>query len=365
TGSSLADMLLGLPINANISTVIGLHNRQHVPSFFAQDDWKVTPRLTLNIGLRYDYFSPTVELNNRQSNFDYKTNTIIVAGQNCARRGLVEADKASFAPRLGFAWIPPESGNTVIRGAYGIFYSGQEIRTAAPLQLAYNLPFFYEPSFVSDGITPVITVSQGFPPLNPSQAINPGVTSVDPHLHTPYYQSWNLAVQHSFPAAVSLEIAYAGSKGTHLQSVTDPNQDPVPGPADVQARRPYPQYGPFTAIQNRGSSIYHSLQLKGEKHLSHGLYFLSAFTWSKAINDLPEICCSFPFPQNSYDVAGERGLADFHQKLRWVFSFDYELPFGGSRSHINNRALDAIAGGWHVGGIYTLASGFPFSAALC
>jgi carboxypeptidase family protein/TonB-dependent receptor-like protein len=363
-GSSIADMLLGLPISANISTVIAMGNRQHVPSLFVQDDWKVNRRLTVNMGLRYDYFSPITEVSNRQANFDYTTGTLIQAGQNGASDALTTADKVNFSPRIGFAWTPTDKADTVVRAAYGIFYSGQEIRTAAPLQLAYNLPFFYEPSFVSDGITPVITVAQGFPPLNPSQAINPGVTSVDPHLHTPYYQSWNLAVQHSFPAEISLEIAYAGSKGTHLQSVTDPNQDPVPGPGDVQARRPYPQFGPFTGIQNRGSSIYHSLQLKGEKHLSHGLYFLSAFTWSKAINNLPEICCAFPFPQNSYDVAAERGLADFDQKLRWVLSFDYELPIGGSQSHIENRVLDAVVGGWHVGGIYTLASGFPFSAAL-
>jgi Carboxypeptidase regulatory-like domain/TonB dependent receptor len=363
-GSSIADMLLGLPISANISTVIAMGNRQHVPSLFVQDDWKVNRRLTLNVGLRYDYFSPIVEVNNRQSNFDYKTGTLVQAGQNGASDALTTADKANFSPRIGFAWTPTDKADMVIRGAYGIFYSGQEIRTAAPLQLAYNLPFFYEPSFVSDGITPVITVAQGFPPLNPSQAINPGVTSVDPHLHTAYYQSWNLAVQHSLPSQISIELAYAGSKGAHLQSVTDPNQVPLPGPGDVQPRRPYPQFGSFTAIQGRGSSIYHSFQVKGEKHVSHGLYFLSAFTWSKAINDLPEICCNFPFPENSYDVSSERARADFDQKLRWVFSFDYELPFGGSRSHIDNRVLDAVAGGWHVGGIYTLASGFPFSAAL-
>src|SRR4051812_7583357 len=361
TGSSLADMLLGLPFNASISTVIGMHNRQHVPSFFAQDDWKVTPRLTLNIGLRYDYFSPTVELNDRQSNFDYNTRTIIVAGQGGASRSLVEADKGNFAPRLGFAWTPTQSGNTVIRGAYGIFYSGQEIRTAAPLQLAYNLPFFYEPQFISDGVTPVITVSQGFPSLNPSQAINPGVTSVDSHLHTPYYQTWNLAVQRSLPAAVSLEVAYAGSKGTHLQGVVDPNQDRVPGPGDPQLRRPLPQYGGFTAISNIAGSNYNSLQVKAEKRATHGLYFLSAFTYSKAINDLPEICCAAPFAQNSYDLAAERGRADFDQTLRWVLSFDYEVPFGRQGSRFSSGVMDAVLGGWHFGGIYTLASGFPFS----
>ena len=364
SGSSLADMLLGLPIRANISTVIAMGNRQHVPALFAQDDWKVTRHLTLNLGLRYDYFSPIVEVNNRQSNFDYATGTLIQAATNGASRALVKGDKANFSPRIGFAFTPGDNANTVIRGAYGIFYAGQEIRTAAPLQLAYNLPFFYEPSFVSDGVTPVITVAQGFPSLDPSQAVNPGVTSVDPNLHTPYYQSWNLAVQHALPGAISLEVAYAGSKGTRLQVVTDRNQDPVPGPGDIQARRPYPLYGGFTSIQNTGSSNYNSLQVKAEKHLSHGLYFLSAFTFSKAINDLPEICCAAPFPQNSYDTTAERGLADFNQKLRWVFSFDYEIPFGGTKSHISNRAVDAVLGGWHVGGIYTIASGFPFSPLL-
>jgi hypothetical protein len=363
-GSSLADMLLGLPISARISTVIAMYNRQHVPSLFVQDDWKVNRRLTLNLGVRYDYFSPIVEAHNRQSNFDYTTGTLIQAGQNGASDALVTTDKANFSPRIGFAWTPTDSAETVVRGAYGIFFSGQEIRTAAPLQLAYNLPFFYEPAFVSDGITPVVTVSQGFPTLNPSLAINPSVTSVDSRSHTPYYQSWNLAVQRALPAAISVELAYAGSKGTHLQAVTDQNQDLTPGPGDVQARRPFPQFGSFTSIQNRGNSIYHSFQVKGEKRLSHGLYFLSAFTWSKVINDLPEICCASPFPQDSYNLAAERGPADFDQKLRWVFSFDYELPFGGSRSHISNRALDAVVGGWHVGGIYTLASGFPFSPLL-
>jgi hypothetical protein len=364
TGSPLGDMLLGLPSTARISTVIGLHNRQHVPSLFVQDDWKVTPRLTLNLGLRYDYFSPTTEKDNRQANFDYATGTIVVAGQNGASDSLVKGDKANFAPRVGFAWTPTSSGNTVIRGAYGLFFSGQEIRTAAPLQLAYNLPFFYEPTFISDGVTPVITVSQGFPSLNPSLAVDPGVTSVDSRLHTPYYQTWNLAVQRSLPSAISLEIAYAGSKGTHLQGVVDPNQDPVPGPGDVQARRPLPQFGGFTAITNIASSNYNSLQVKAEKRATHGLYFLSAFTYSKAINDLPEICCSAPFAQNSYDLAAERGRADFDQTLRWVLSFDYELPFGGAGSHLSNRAADAAFGGWHLGGIYTLASGFPFSPYL-
>jgi hypothetical protein len=357
--------LLGLPTSSTISSLLDLGNRQHVPSAFVQDDYKVNRHLTLNLGVRYDYFSPLIEVNNKQSNFDYRAAQLIVANRNGASRGLVTPDHLNFAPRIGLAWSPFEGGETVIRSAYGIFYSGQEIRTAAPLQLAYNVPFYYQPFFISDGITPVLTVTQGFPPLNPLNAIDPPVTSVDTRLKTPYYQQWNFAIQQALPSATSVEIAYAGSKGTHLQVVTDPNQVPVPGPGDVQARRPFPQYNSFTAIQNRGNSTYHSLQLKVEKRYSHGLSFLSAFTFSKAINDLPEICCSFPFPQNSFDLRSEKGLADFDQRFRWVVSFDYELPFGRGRRYLtSNRVLDLAFGGWHLGGIYTLTSGFPFSPFL-
>jgi len=365
SGNPIADELLGLPLSSSISTLLNLGNRQHVPSFFAQDDYKVNKHLTLNLGVRYEYFSPLVEVHDKQSNFDYSTGEIIVAGQDGASRGLVEADKANFAPRIGFAWSPFDNDKTVVRGAYGIFYSGQEIRTAAPLQLAYNVPFFSRPSFISDGITPILTVSGGFPAVDPAAAIAPPVTSVDQHLKTPYFQQWNLAVQRALPGQMSLEVAYAGSKGTHLQVVTDQNQVVTPGPGDVQSRRPFPDFGSFTSIQNRGNSTYHSLQLKLQKRFSSGLSFLSAYTVGKAINDLPEICCAAPFPQNSYDLRAEKGLADFDERQRWVTSFDYELPIGrGRRYNIENRALDLLAGGWHVGGILTFASGFPFTPWL-
>lgn len=364
-GISIADELLGLPTTSTISSLLNLGNRQHVPSGFAQDDWKLNGHLTLNLGVRYDFFSPIVEVNNKQSNFDYQTAQLIVAGRNGASRGLVTPDYLNFAPRIGFAWTPFNSNNTVFRGAYGIFYSGQEIRTAAPLQLAYNLPFYYQPFFISDGITPLLTVDQGFPPGNPANAVDPPVTSVDSRLKTPYYQEWNFAIEQALPSAMSLEIVYAGSKGTHLQVLIDPNEVMIPGPGDVQSRRPYPNYGPFAAIQDRGNSTYHSLQVKAQKRYTHGLSFLSSFTYSKAINDLPEICCNQPYPQNSYNLTAEKGLADFDQRLRWVLSFDYELPFGRGRHFLNgNRLLDLAFGGWHLGGIYTLASGFPFSPQL-
>ena len=177
----------------------------------------------------------------------------------------------------------------------------------------------------------------------------PQLQSVDRRLKTPYYQEWNFAIQQALPAAMSVEVAYAGSKGTHLQVLTDQNQAIAPGPGDIQSRRPYPNYGPFAAIQNRGNSTYHSLQLKVQKRYSQGLSFLSSFTYSKAINDLPEICCAQPYPQNTYDLRAEKGPADFDQRLRWALSFDYELPFGKGRQFLtSNRLLDLAFGGWHL-----------------
>ena len=362
-GSALADWLLGLPSTSTITTVFKLHNRQYTPSAFLQDNYKLSEKLTLNLGIRYDFFAPIVEKNNHQSNFDFATGQMVVAGVNGASRSLVEPDHLNFVPRVGFAYNL--HGNTVLSGAYGIFYNGQEIRTAAPLQLAYNAPFYYQSSFFSNGITPVLTVSGGFPPFSAANALFPAVTSVDQRLKTPYYQQWNLQVQQALPSKISLSVAYAGSKGTHLQSLTDQNQVRTPGPADVQSSRPYPTLGSFTSIQNRGSSTYHSAQVKMEKQYSHGLTFLSSLTLSKTVNDQPEICCTQPFPQDSYNVAAEKGLADFDQRVRWASSFDYELPFGKDRQFSTaNRALDLALGGWHIGGIYALASGFPFSPQL-
>jgi len=362
-GQPLADELLGLPVSSTITTLMKLHNRQYTPSLFIQDDFKVSDRLTLNLGARYDYFSPFVERNDHQSNFDYSTGSLIVAGQDGASRSLVDSDHMNVVPRIGFAWSAHKQ--TVISSAYGIFFSGQEIRTAAPLQLAYNAPFYYQSFFTSDGISPSLTVSGGFPAFSAADALDPTVTSVDRRLRTPYYQEWNFAIQQGLPSSIAVEISYAGSKGTHLQSLTDQNQVLVPGPGDVQSRRPYPNFGPFSSIQNRGSSTYHSAQLKAQKQYSKSLSFLSSFTWGKVLNDQPEICCAQPYPQNSYNVGAEKGPADFDQRLRWASSFDYALPIGrGNRYLSSSRIGDLVLGGWHASGIYSLASGFYFSPQL-
>ena len=135
-------------------------------------------------------------------------------------------------------------------------------------------------------------------------------------------------LEYQLPGNILITPAYVGSKGTHLQSLIDRNQIPTPQPTFDQSARPYPQFAGFTSIVNRGNSTYHAFQLKAEKKSSHGLYFLSAYTFSKSINDQPEICCNAPWPQNSYNLAAEKGLSDFDNRQRWVTSVDYAIPVG-------------------------------------
>ena len=155
----------------------------------------------------------------------------------------------------------------------------------------------------------------------------------------------------------------------------DLNQIPTPQPTYDPTLAPYCEpagfsagnckFGTFTSIQNEGSSTYHAFQLKAEKRTTHGLYFLSAYTYSKSINDQPEICCNSPWPQDSFNIAAEKGLSDFDNRNRWVNSIDYELPVGKGRQFLNQGGVvDAVLGGWHVGGIITLRSGFPFSPQI-
>jgi len=147
--------------------------------------------------------------------------------------------------------------------------------------------------------------------------------------------------------------------------LVDKNQIPTPQATFDQSLRPYPQYGPFASIENRGNSTYHAFQLKVEKKTSNGLYLLSAYTFSKSINDQPEICCNAPWPQDSYNLQAEKGLSDFDNRHRWVTSFDYALPVGKGQKFLKDgRVTDLILGGWHLGGIVTVRSGFPFSPEM-
>lgn len=357
-GNALADLLLGVPLSSYIDTPVYLGDRQHVPSLFIQDDWKFSHNLTFNLGLRYEYYSPVLDVHNHQSNFNYATGQLEVAGQNGVPDALNTMQKTDFAPRVGLAYTPFDK--TVIRAAYGIFYTGQEDREGSN-QLQYNLPYNYQPTFTGNGVTPAFTLAQGFPTLNPAQAINPNVTSIDWHDKTPYIQDWNATVQRELANGLSLEVAYVGTKGVDLQAATNENQVMIPGPGDVQSRRPYPEYGTFSTLGMKGWSTFHSLQVKVDKHLSHGLYFLSSFTYGKAMQDCNISCGA----EDNYNLHLLKQPSSFYRKANWVTSFDYLLPFGKGTSLLNNsRVLDLIVGGWHWSGIFTMYTGSPLTPTM-
>ncbi|HZR58860.1 MAG TPA: TonB-dependent receptor [Terriglobales bacterium] len=366
-GFPLADALLGLSPQGNISLGGTFHNRQEVYGGFIQDDLKVNSKLTLNLGVRYDYTTPLYDVNNQIANFDFATGQLVYAGKDGHSRGLVKTDKDDIAPRIGLAWqVLP---HTVLRAGYGRFFSAQELRSGDPFQLYYNEPFVVEPNYQSDGTVPALTVSGGFPAVDPNHITGASVTTsaegAESHLHSPVLDEWNLNIQHELPGNMLVEVAYVGSKATHLGTMLDYNQDPTPGPGNPGLRRPYPQFGSFSSMVNRGNSNYHSLQLKVDKRLSRGLMFLSSFTYSKSLNDQPEICCSSPTPQNTYDLSHEYGPSDFDQRLRWVTSFDYQLPVGKGQHFLNtSRAADLVLGGWHMGGIFTIHTGFYFTPQM-
>ena len=361
-GNGLADLLMGIPISGYTDTPTYINDRQHVPALFVQDDFKFSHNLTLNLGLRYEYYSPVYDYHNQESNFNYSTGQLFTAGLNSYGKYLYNTSKVNFAPRIGLAYTP--FSKTVIRAAYGIFYEGQQDKEGGS-QLQYNLPYFYQPSFTATGIAPspngvggTLTIDHGFPSNSVKNAINPNVTSAESNQKTAYAQQWNLTVQRALFSGLSLQVAYVGMESNHLDDSTNQNQVVTPGPGLVQSRRPYPQYGSFSAIQNRAWADYNSLQVKVDKHLSHGLYLLSNFTFGRALtNDAGALY--------AYNLTLTKQLSSFSVQKTWVTSFNYLLPFGKGTAMLNynNKILNGFVGGWNLTGIYAMQGGLPFTVS--
>ena len=232
---------------------------------------KLNSKLTLNLGLRYDYTSPIYDANNQMANLDFATGKLVLAGKAAHRVGWSRRTKLIS---LRASVLPGQ--HTVVRAGYGRFFSYQETRTGDPFQLYYNVPFVVEPNYQSDGTVPALTVSGGFPAVDPNNITGASVTTsaegADTRLHAPVLDEWNLNIQQELPGSMLLEVAYVGSKATHLQSLLDLNQDPTPGPGDIQSRRPYPAVRVFSNIVDRGNSNYNALQVKVEKRTDPRAY---------------------------------------------------------------------------------------------
>ena len=367
TGSPLADFLLGDTSSSSVSTRSDSESRQHIWQGYVQDDWKVSSRLTVNAGLRYELPLPFYETSDHYANVILEPGELYGtllnasdAGQYGYRRSFVDPNLHNLAPRLGLAW--QADPKTVVRAAGGIFYARDENVPVAD-RPTNNPPYYVLSSYTSDQIDPSIVLATGFPAnaIDPSSVKTPSVNSYLKHSPTPYVQQWTLNFQHDFGLGFVGQLSYVGSVTHHLYY---PNQidQPTPGPGGVQARRPFPEYSALHAYAPLVDANYNSLQAQMERRFKNGFSLLTAYTWGHAIDDGPSQVDTVVAPQNAYDFAAERGSSAFDVRNRLVVSALYELPFGKGKPFLSSSRLgNAIAGGWLLTGIFSAQGGLPFT----
>ncbi len=389
TGHPFADFLLGLPFSGQRVVGNGVETgRSWWHSYYFNDDWKISPKLSLTLGLRYEYVSPLVDNLDRRSTFYPLTNAygtgqgqqgqqgqIIVANSDeaesilgldgVAARALYEADRNNFAPRVGFAYSANDK--TVVRGGYGIFFTNSQ-NFINNFVINRRQPPFAETQQIISSAAP-IDLADPFSNATAPSVI--GTQNIDSKFREGYVQQWNLSVQRQLPGGIGVDVSYVGNKGTKLTELIFFNI-PTPGPATtVAARRPFPRWGTALSLNSFVTSNYHALLTKAQKRFSSGLQFLASYTWSKAIDISSERGNGDRGGGfeggNPRDLIGYfRGRSGFDIRHRFVVSYVYELPFGKNKAFLNGlpSAANWIVGGWDVSGITQFQSGFPVSVLM-
>jgi hypothetical protein len=336
-------------------------------SGFYQDDWKATQKLTLNLGLRYDYATWPYEGADRLANLNPVTGQTFTPANSPFGRSLVTPDRNNFAPRVGLAYqLTPQ---TILRAGYGRFYMLFE-RAGSEDQLALNLPFLVQNNVTAANNNQTannIRLQTGFNlSLNPA-SVDPRLVrqrAVNPDSVDPSIDQWNLGIQRLLPGNLVVTADYVGTKGTHLSTLRNLNQQLFNAAGFGTGVIPYPNLGPIEYRDNGGNSNYHGGELTVEKRFSNGLSFRTAYTYSKSIDFAQEHLATGgtgSFTQNSQNLRERRGPSDFDIRHRFVASYIYELPFGKGRSYLTQGALSYLLGGWRISGLSNIRSGRPFT----
>ena len=387
TSDGLADFLLGMASAYSWSSRIQVDLRSSNTGLYLQDDWKVTPRLTVNLGMRYELLLPFIDKYDRIGIFDNYTNPNVprliyggADGKNRYNRAMFATDTDNFMPRIGFAY--KLGSKTVVRSGYGIFFNSLE-----PLgdgeYLIGNPPNAFGIALASSATVPAVLLKDGPPPgsFDLRRAVGLTFVAYERKPSIGYGQQWNFNIQREIAKDWLLEVAYTGSKGTHLLMRYEDNYSP-PGPGNLNDKRRYKSIelpgtgivtsplGPLFGYHNNSNSNYHAMIAKIEKRFSNGFTLLSSYSWSKTIGDTcgnaaagDVAGCGY---QDVRNLRAERSVDNQDIPHRFVASGIYELPYGrgkyfGGTAH---PALNAILGNWSAGSIVTWAAGEPYSITV-
>ena len=380
---AFADFMLGYPVNTYRSTVGGNIRMYHTRySAYFQDDWQVSRRLTLNLGIRYMVQTSWKERDDNQANFDFGSGKLVVAGDKIAPKALprmvsaypivtaaqaglqdhLPTDKNNFGPRLGFAFRPFADSKTVVRGGAGIYYNFLPVFIGFNQLSTSNAPFVLAETFESDpGRTPSLTLANPFPgdgKLSP----NPSITAVERNMRNSESQQWNLSLEREVSRNLGVRASYVGNKISHLQFYLYPANEPREQVAGAtQPRRPYQPWASINLTAGGGDSTIHQLQLEAIQRSYRGLTFQVEFSWNRSLDNTPTV----GGPMDPYDKRRDRGNTDGIRRHVLAMAFSYDLPFGPGKPLANaGGALGKIIGGWQVSGITTLMTGNPMSVGF-
>jgi hypothetical protein len=375
---NVADFLFGARSSYSLANWVVVDYRQRMSFFYFQDDWKVNRKLTLNLGVRYEYGTPQWEAKNRLANFDPVALKLIQApGGGMYERALVRPDRNNWAPRFGLAYSL--TSKTVLRGGYGISYIHFN-RMGGENILSYNGPTVINAGVSQLPANPICAPDQGSP-----SCFRPTMMGFPPNMVTPekfstlitrtnhipadyrtsYVQSWHFTIQRELGKGWITDLAYVGNRGVGLMILADYNQarpNNVGENTVLQARRPFTAFTDIQIAWGGGFSTYHGLQTKVEKKFSGGMYFLNSFTWSKSIDNAAghlETANGDNSRVNFRDLRNEKGVGSYNQPLNNTTTLVYDLPYGKGRKFGSsaNAWANGIAGGWRLTWINTMTSG--------